>query len=692
MLEKPDKANREEVKSKLYLYITIFLLIVFNASIRLVHLKGWYAFKQLFFINESKPLMTTQDGYYYLRIAADYKKGNFGSKDDLSPIGHKPYPISLLSLMDSTISTLTGLTLEKVAFYLPVFLSCFMVLVYLVWGVALDGRKFFTISALIGCSVFYWYTRTCLGRFDTDSLLPFFVFIIPFFAHKFSTSVGVKPRILNFICIVVLCLLFYLWWIPARYLIIPLVFLTYAVTLFTVKSSKLEQIFKTFILLLGFFAGILFLLMWFSIIPSSGIFQRAISLLQLTVHKGNSALPDISKSISELAPLSFSQLTSKVAGNTFILIISFFGLIWLAIEKRNIFVSLAVPLALAVLSLKSRRFMIFHVPFFAMGTAFIICKVSSLKILKKNKYLEYAAIFLLTLVFLYFAGRKTVKYVVPPRPSSVHASIASTINTGHKPKDTVWSWWDYGYFLEYMTDKRAFIDGGSQSSLRSFLAAFPFPQQNPQIAASWIRLFSIRDEGLFWQLTRYTKSHQRTVDFLKKAFEHPRQIHKLVKQYNLPAKNWKKILFPDGKVYVYLPFDMIDSSPWWFYFGTWNFEQKKGSKLFILKVPPQSLINQKKGVLILPSKRILLKDMLTYSTKPNIGLYVSKFFRNPTEKHLIAGRVFNYVVDTEFLQSTFARLLFSPDKIPQFKRIKYAPYYGGIWEVIKSNPQFSSRS
>ncbi len=670
-------------KTKIILF-WVLVTIAFNLSVRLIHIKAWNYAQDMFTWN-SKPLMTTQDAYYYLRLAEDYKKGNFKYKDELSPIRVKPYPLSLLSFINAITSRVTGFPLERIAFYLPVFLSSFMILVYLAWGTTLYNIRFFVISALIGSAVFYWYTRTCLGRFDTDSLIPFFTYIIPYLVYKFTISSDIKSRILNLVFTILISVLFICWWIPAKYLIIPLVFFTYSLSIFSVKSSKLENTIKAGILILNICGIIFFILAYFSIIPDKFIPARVISLIKLLTHREASTFPNVSESITELASLSFSKVAIKIAYSKVILALSLAGLLWLIKEKTKLFLFLSVPTALALMSFKASRLLIFFVPLFAMGTSFIICKLSSYKILTRYRTVEYTAVIAIAGVVLYFTGIRTFKYTIPPKPTSHHVSIARSIYTGYAPHETVWSWWDYGYFLEYITKKRAFTDGGSQDPLRVFITAYPLAQENYRAAANWIRFFAKRDVNGFWYIKSFTRSEHKTVQLLKDVFSAPENLEKYIKQYKLPSKNWKKIFFPKGRVYLYLPFDMINKSIWWFYFGTWDFRNKKGERPFVRALPVHFWIDEKKGTVLYGSHRYLIKDILEYSVSPKVSLYLAKDFGNPSDIHLVKGKSMGYLVDSKLLNSLFTKLLFNPSSVPYFKPVKYIPGYGGIWEVLKNN-------
>jgi len=661
----------------------ILLVLCVNFSVRLVHLPEWQKGQKLFYAAPSHPLMTTQDAYYYLRLADDYLKGDFGGRDLLSPISKKPYPFSLLSLVAAGVSRFTGVPLEMVAFYMPVFMSSLMVLVYLGWGIALMDMRLFVVSGLIGSVVFYWYTRTCFGRFDTDSLIPFFVYIIPYCLFRFCVDKRWQSRSAFAVLAVILSSLFYCWWLPARYLLFPLLFITYAVSVFFVPSSRFEKYLKIGILVVVAIGVTTLLLAYFSIIPRSGWIGHVMGYVELVTHRGKSSLPSVASSISELIPIGYKGLVGKIAGNAVMLVASLVGLGWLVMTRFSRFAFLGVPFLLAGASLFSRRFLIFLTPLFALGLGFFICKIVDFLPQRKGDLWRRSSLIAAVVLCLCMVGDRAWNTFIPPRNLSYHAWVASSVRNSSGSSELMWSWWDYGYFLEYYSEKRAFVDGGSQDGLRIFLAAFPLTAGNDDLSASWIRCFALNGPHFFWSVAKTFGSTEKAINFLADAFQSPSELSNLLKKYGVNSQPpWLRRLFPAGRVYLYLPFEMLGTAYWWYYYGTWNFATQSGKHVVGMVLPSNLPIDRNNGLLNIRGKSFPLKHIMTYAIKPEPSLFLVKSFEKPSGYTLVLGKLGSFLVDNNLEQSTFFRLLFAPKSSPRFHLIRYVPHYAGMWEVL----------
>jgi hypothetical protein len=103
---------------------SLVFAVLFSLGIRLIHLeKDFSTYHEFYFCENETPLMTTLDAYYHLGVAKNYLTGQ--EKPDMT------WGSPLLPLAIAWLSRVTRLPLEKLAFFLPVFLASFMVLIYL---------------------------------------------------------------------------------------------------------------------------------------------------------------------------------------------------------------------------------------------------------------------------------------------------------------------------------------------------------------------------------------------------------------------------------------------------------------------------------------------------------------------------------------------------------------------------------
>lgn len=663
--------------------IVTLVALCFSIFVRCFHLKGWDQRASLYYYSGDKPLVTTMDGYYYLRLSRDYYRGNFESRDELSPIGEKPKPFSLLPLLTALIQKISKVPIEKIAFFIPVLLSGFMVLVYVAWGTAIGGPFLALSAAVIGGGAYYWYARTCLGRFDTDALIPVFAYGIPYLVYRF-TKADRFPAATLWGATVLLCgILFYTWWLPALYAAPALIAGTYAISILAYNRSRAEKIVKMSILVAGCVVFVLVLLSYLGLLPQYKIFQPFIGLISLVTHSARSSEPSVSSSISELTPLTVSYFKTYVAGNWAILVFSILGFFGLLMSRKRELIFLLLPCMAGFMSFFSRRFTILLIPVFALSFGYALQVSGGYLRRKLGRTTAKAVIAVVLVAATYIVAKRALSTLIPPNLLAPHAVIAQSVNNGHSPSDLVWSWWDYGYFLEYFTEKRAFIDGGSQGGIRLFVSAYPFAQKNPEVSARWIRFFAHHGPEAIYKLNKQTGSTMRSVEFLQRVFEKPEDLPRLIKSYNLPDElNRKEYFFPRSqKVYVFIPFEMIPLAYWWYYYGTWNHGLNRGSHSQALVMPPGSIVDAKNGIILSSQGRFPIADLFVFKGEPQPMLYLDRHFRD-SGFHAVMGKRGLYLMSPELKDSTFFKLLFAPYSVPCFRPVEYLYEYGGMWEVV----------
>jgi len=459
----------------------VFILIVFSLGLRLWHLRDWNKYKTAFFYDK-RPLMTTMDAYYYLRLTRDLVSNNYKHKDKLSPIQNRPYRIPLLVLITAGIKKITPFPLEWIAFFIPCVLSLLIIIPYFLWGKHLGGKLTFFISSLKGVSSFYWYKRTCLGRFDTDSLIPFFIYLIPFLMYKFITEKKLLNRSLFLILSLFFSFCFYLWWTPALYLIPFLLLAPYGLSVFICPCNKIEKSIKYGILGISILCLIIisFNLGRFLPSPMNSFFQKASIMLNFVAKKTTSSLPNISESISELKPPSLHLICDQIFGNVFNFLIFLFGLCILTYKFWRYLVFLVVPIGLCLLTIFAKRFLIYVVPFYALCIGVLFTFVYNW-ISKKRSHQILINILLgcLVIVTIFFNAKKSLSITLFPIINSYDVKLATTVKNKN---GVIWTWWDYGNFLQYYTGCPTIIDGGSQDPLKTYITAFPLVTSNPVLA------------------------------------------------------------------------------------------------------------------------------------------------------------------------------------------------------------------
>lgn len=668
------------------LTLALFAAIAVLAAlwVPLKDLPYWHKYRLAFYHN-NEPIMTTMDAYFYLRLTSDYGEGRYHRVDEKRAAAVRPEPVPLISTMTGLAHKASGFSISKIAFFAPPFLALFMVLAYFLIASLLGGPGIALIASLAGASSYYWYSRVSLGRFDTDSLNPFFILFMSFSLYRFATNTSLK-RFLYLGAVLVSSLLFCLWWPQAGYLSIVFLALAYGLSLFVIHSSRSERYVKVFILLLGMFSALVTIFGLYKYLPSNLAqpFGMAAGHLSLVTKEATSAFPEVGQSITELVAPSLDWVAKDTSGHIIPLLAGLAGLVMLAWKRRDVAVFLIPGAILSLMMMFSNRFLIFFVPLYAIGLGYflvdVLPRVSFMQRIRKP-YMRYALIAVLAAALLAPSASRSLSTHIGPPNTSNNVLMAETIKKESGPEATVWAWWDDGYFVQLFADRKTFIDGGSQSSDRTFITAFPLSCPDPLLAANWIRFFAVHDLNGLNRIAAVVGSTERAVSFLKEVLAKPEEIDSILGRYGLQDPDaWDEYLFPKHEAYIFIAHDLVDKAYWWYYFGSWDFSRRDGVHPQVMLLDSADVEIDEEGILMSGDFEI---DLDTVVDLGESEVTVRKLARkNKPSAVRIKGMPQLYVMDTILLDSLAMRLLFrDPTTTQGFSPIFYHPHVGGVWRV-----------
>jgi len=667
---------------KKVLLISVAVAIVFSLGIRFMHLQtGMKHYHQLFFLENGTPLMTAMDAYYYLRITDTYLSG----EQSIGP-GSAPR----LAVVTASVHKLTQIPIEKIAFYLSPLLALFTILVYFWWGREFGGTFVWLASALIGMGSYYWYMHTCLGRFDTDSLIPFFVYGISFWVYRFSVVDPWKKRLVYLASALVMAYFFQWWWKPARYLNIFLLASPYAVSFLFWPSNRVEKALKIALFALGL-TGIMVVVFDLGHRlpgPLAPIFQSLSIYFKLVAKSPASALSGATgQSISELQAPSWHYLCQMVAGHASLLILSVAGLGLLIKKHYRIITFLTFPILLASASVMAQRFLIHFIPLYALGLAYVLKWISGLKPLRKIPFKPRQWIMaVLCLAVLGLNTKKALVTTINPKVKPRDVALALDIKKDSSQNALIWAWWDSGYFLQFYAGLKTIIGGGNQNSDRIFVTAFPLTTDNPVLARNWMKFFAARGISALHEVNKYFNDLGKSINFLKTALARPERLDAVMTRFELKDKKyWGNYLFPRARVYVYLPYNLINDAYWWFYFGSWDTIRKSGVHPAAAILPGHFSIDPDRGSIVINKRTVRISDLYYVTLKPELHTNGHKRYRHASRMGVIWVKDHDlaFVFDAQLLNSLFTKLvLLNPLAPPAgFTPVRYIPFHGGVWRV-----------
>ncbi len=676
-------------RSKSFLLISIIIAIIFSIGIRFLPLeKHLKKSRHVLYPDNNTPLMTSMDAYFHLKLTDNYISHQDAFKG-YEYLEARPTP--LLVLIAGSIQKVTQAPLERIAFYLPPILASLMILVYYWLSMEFGGTVVFFLASIIGMGSYYWYTRTCLGRFDTDMLIPFFVYGISYLSYKFSVIQAWKKRLPYLFFALLMAYLFHLWWRPANSLNLFLLIFPYSISLFFQPSSKVERFVKMSFMGVGFICFLAVLINLSHILPSDirPFFTLASELLRFVIKDTGAIFPGAAQSITELRPVSLAYLSENVAGHSLLLVMSLVGLTLLINRHYKIMIPLFFPFFLGLASLFALRFLIYFIPFYALGIAYFLKFVSEPAVLKwLPPRLGRLLFVVLCATVIFFSSANALKMTILPKVTADEIALVKEIGQRAAPRAVIWSWWDYGYFLQYYGQRRTIMDGGNHDPELMFITAFPLTTDDPVLAKNWMKFFAVHSvEGLRYVDQNFNDFSQ-TVSFLKSVFAKPEELESLSIKFGLKGKNiiWD-YLFPDAQVYLYLPHDLFEKAYWWYYFGTWKGKSEYGSHVTArcLKTG-QYRIDEKMGLIAVDEKILRISDHYSLSIRSIPRITDHKIYQNNKRGlTLIWIKETNtaYLFDKKMHHSLFMKLFFMNPLSPPsgFQTVKYIPLQGGVWKV-----------
>ena len=277
-----------------------------------------------------------------------------------------------------------------------------------------------------------------------------------------------------------------------------------------------------------------------------------------------------------------------------------------------------------------------------------------------------------------------------PAFTSQDVAVARAMAKSASPGALIWTWWDYGYFLQYVTGKKTFMDGGTQHPERTFVAAYPMACQDPELASNWMRYFAQKDLDGLREVSTRLGGADKAVALLKEVFSSPQNAGSILAAHGFEnTDEWVERLFPNSEVLVYLSRDLLDKAYWWYYFGSWDFGRAQGDHARVFAIDGSNAGQLEKGRSILINgevislNRVILVDSSGGRLKgEDRGSANGGGSSGEHTAVIIGGGQSAYIVDQKAFGSLASRLLIrDPLKTQRFRALAYDPAYGGGWRV-----------
>ncbi len=595
--------------------VAIFILIAlaFGLFLRLNDIPIWQKHRSLFYYND-RPLFTSYDAFFFARYAKDYRDGIYkaGDVDPLRMVPDNflskkavyPDPIPMESWLGAELSKLFHTHVENVAMWFTPITAVLFVIPFILFFEELELPLAGIAGALFGVGSFMYLARTCIVRFDTDSLNFFFPFVMAFLLIKFIEERGSKRRFI-YAAAAGIFGIFFNWWYAHPSLLVVM-FLVFIAALFAERLSFKDENgnFKIKLDLdkEDLIGAAIFLLFMNPLTILSGLRDLSYRASIYIFHLGSSAIkgrfPNILQSVSEAQHVNLKELILFTTSNPFIFYVGLLGaFLFFILKWRRSF--LILPLFLiGLMSFKGgNRFSIYLSLFLGAGFGFILdlgIRYLGDKLGEIRKELYNGVLGLAVFGLAVYSLKPSFKFVAEPKITRQLEGDFIKLDSLTPKGSWIWTWWDYGTAIEYLSARGTYHDGQSGQTIwrsaKSYFVAFSYSTANStQAYNDIVGISKIGVTGI--------------VKLLKKGVP-SQQIRDMI----VSGKFNGKVKHP---VFWVFTGDEVPKFMWINYFGTWNFQLERGAKKNIYMLGACQLasgkficqagaIDLKTGTLLLP--------------------------------------------------------------------------------------------
>ncbi len=691
-------------------WLTLLLILTVGVLLRTHHYGAWQDNQHIYFF-ENEPLLQNGDGYYYLRLARDFRDSEYRPVDELRTVPEhppRPYPPPLLSVLTVLFSTVTSLSLDWSATILPVPLSLSLVLPVLVLCRQLQIPALPSLAAaVVAVTPWTYVSRTELGFYDTDSLIVFFslcasVLALGFGLHRtpvrhlYLLGAGINAG-------------FFVWWWDQAPEAVALICLTP----FLISAALYYRPQRREGLLAG--AGVIGALLAFLISFPEAVNETQHSIREILVHgvKGATAhWPDVRGDISELGAVNWDALINGTIGfsATFLLcLIGFLCLIWTCPGRAAVALTGPIVLALSAFLFGSRA-LIFWGPPLGLGLAFLVNAVYRLF---SRRWPRLGAVVVTGGVIATVALNIVNQMSKPPTAPRVIYLMPSVSSIRERtPEDAViWTSWTLGYPLMYFTGRRVISDGQFMSGERRVYGNLPLASPHQNFARNFIHFYVAHGKMGLHQIYKLVGSPGFGLRWVKQELGRPPEkaaqaLLELSRQAGrdticTSTETCREFLFPSQRTPVYLLLNNAMFTSQWFRYGTWDAKEEEGEAstiqpLFHIKRTGDTIVlnknltfdvNKGKKLRLATGGQVFIQRVKRLSTYTGDHLEIRNY-GHPEGFHIewMPHNGFGAIMTSNAAESLFNRLFIRHTASPEYFRhtVARSPNFS-LWEVT-SNP------
>lgn len=441
----------------------------------------------------SASYLIDMDSFYYARKIAEYLQNGLPNSlfmlrtsDPLMSLptdGSDPLVLNGLSVLGAVVGKLFGLSANTVNMRLGTFVSSLLAIpAFIFVKRRTNSLGGFAAGGLLAVALPF-VIHTCTGVYDTDMVLGVLPMCFFAFGIEGILSDSRKGAIVNSIFAASSCALISCFW--TMYYAYFYLFVICALFL-AIRMRKWLSLALTTVLSILFTLPIHGLETFSDL---SSIFKALFSLSSTTSVESKGVFAYVSE-MRGLPPLE----TVSYLGGFFVLAFAVFSIVYLIIKKeRSLWVIIPWLVVGVALGIKSGRFLEI-----AVIPLSVLCGLGIGK-LKDWNVVVASIIAVALLVYPVFNAVDTLKNI--EQPVSEDLVLGTEYLVSHSPDDAVVvSWWDLGYFYQYM-GIRSIVDGGIPEVAKYEVIADMLAQKDTHLIKTYISKLVKEDVPVYLVIT-----------------------------------------------------------------------------------------------------------------------------------------------------------------------------------------------
>ena len=436
-------------------------------------------------------------------------------------------------------------SLETITFYLPVFISSFIVVPIVLLMKLYDKPFLGFLAAVLAAITWSFYNRTMAGYYDSD----FFAIVFPVFILYFLIKAIRERNFVSFLVVLLLNSLYFYAYDASKSVIyaMGIGFILYAAIFLRKEERFLDYIFLISLSMLDIHWALRLLLViggWLIVYKGvikdkkvaiilaviafvaflffGNVFHIIWGKIYAYIHTGvdeSAGLKffEVHQTISEAGKIPFAIFADRISGSVIGFFIALVGYALLAWRKREMLLFLPL-IAIGFFAYKGGlRFTVYAIPALAMGAVYLFWEVAKF-IDAKNRKVQYTVTLVAWLAILYPNIEHIWDYNKHIGPVFTKGEVKDLDNLKKiaSNKDYTLTWWDYGYPIWYYSDTNTLIDGGKHQN-DNYIISKILQSDSPLLMANLSRLAVERYVEAVKSYKNYL-SHGKDEKYIPKKF------------------------------------------------------------------------------------------------------------------------------------------------------------------------------